>query len=322
MRAWRNSVWIVVAVTMLSCPANSVENAESALSRADSDMTAWEEMTSNASSIQGWRRARLLEHFREINALSVSPSPAWAHDSGKCPSAALFGEDAAYFPGCAKGYWYTAVVPRSSAQMCLELTERRVRKITFMGDSLVRHLFVALATYLKDDFRAGALVPWADTDCVHRGQYTEARCRGQIDHEALICNGTIRAKLDYSAWGVPTEAGGADILLWSHGTHSLNPNWSFNAVGAELAMQFVAPVCRGWGEALRRKVVWTSLHAGFSTPDKAAFAVKRNSNAWRRSYNARMEASLRTSCGVRLFADFFDPIIKAIVQLPDFGDLT
>ena len=96
-------------------------------------------------SIFSWRAALRIAEWRELHYLAEFPSPhEWVPDPENCTHPWSFGPGVAYIPGCVHGRKYSAVEVLSSAEvLCAELEAHGVRSVTMLGDSLMRHLYVA-----------------------------------------------------------------------------------------------------------------------------------------------------------------------------------
>ncbi|KAJ1481696.1 hypothetical protein T484DRAFT_1806434 [Baffinella frigidus] len=131
--------------------------------------------------IRAWRAALRVAEWRDLHYLAGFRSPhEWLRDPENCTHSSSFGPGVEYIPGCAHGYRYSAVEVTSAPALCAELAAHGVRKVTMVGDSFMRHLYVAFVTLLRGDWAAGSLIANHFPECEHRGQYSEKVCRSQI----------------------------------------------------------------------------------------------------------------------------------------------
>ena len=151
--------------------------------------------------IRAWRAALRIAEWRELHSLAGFRSPhEWVRDPEKCTHSSSFGPGVEYIPGCAHGYRYSAAGVTSAPALCAELAAHGVRKVTMVGDSFMRHLYVAFVTLLREDWAVGSLSPNHDPECRHRGQYTEFICRSQIKCAPHPPNPDAHAALPLSAY--------------------------------------------------------------------------------------------------------------------------
>ena len=102
----------------------------------------------------------------------TTPYAAWARSSSETSNKQSGGA----CPDCTpSGLRWSALVPHPKP--CTVLANKR---ILFVGDSYVRHAFVAFVLWLSGDHAAGALKPEHDELCEGAGQFEEKVCRKQL----------------------------------------------------------------------------------------------------------------------------------------------
>ena len=122
------------------------------------------------SSIFFCRAALRVAEWRDLNYLAGFPSPhEWVSDPANCTHSSSFGPGVAYIPGCVHGRRYSAVEVLSSAEvLCAELKAHGVRNVTMMGDSFMRHLYMAHPPL----FLSSSLPPFQTKSTRHPKPYT------------------------------------------------------------------------------------------------------------------------------------------------------
>lgn len=111
-------------------------------------------------------------------------------------------------------------------EACDALVERGVRKVYFLGDSYMRHIYAAMMIFFTGDYRAGSLAdPEGQTNCHYQRQFFEKRCNSHLlQQNGTICGG--RVYLDPVLHGFDNlhqcERSKGTVMLWSFGNHKLS----------------------------------------------------------------------------------------------------
>lgn len=106
---------------------------------------------------------------------------------------------------------------------CDMLVQGGVKHILFVGDSYMRHVYVAFMLSLKHNYQDGALNTPHDMKCDFEGQFEEKVCRLQLMFRSALCNGLVHIALKYGAFVFPTlsDLEGNDLVIWSFGNHPI-----------------------------------------------------------------------------------------------------
>ncbi|KAJ1474506.1 hypothetical protein T484DRAFT_1832186 [Baffinella frigidus] len=130
---WARAPLTVLALAMTFQPSVSDDAADRAAS---------------GEPLREWRTSQRIREWREIHFLAGFSSPhAWVRDPENCSHPP---PGAAYLPGCAHGYRYSATPPTSAAALCASLAAHNIQRVTMLGDSLMRNFFSAVVTLLRD----------------------------------------------------------------------------------------------------------------------------------------------------------------------------
>ena len=98
--------------------------------------------------LREWRTSQRIREWRELHFLTGFNSPhAWVRDHENCPHTPPGAE---FLPGCAHGYRYSATPSTSAAALCASLAAHNVRRVTMLGDSLMRNFYSAVVALLRD----------------------------------------------------------------------------------------------------------------------------------------------------------------------------
>jgi len=195
------------------------------------------------------------------------------------------------------------------------------KSVLFVGDSFMRHAYVAFVFWLSGDYAAGALKSPHDAVCEGEGQFEEKVCRHQLLHSVRVCG--VLVKLKYGAW--PTISKGDlqnnDYLVWGGGNHPVDSNYNsrLGVNNARVVQQRkIAPTCRLLPQAkMASKVVWLSTHARLRSVrnDEARVVL--------RAYHDAMPSVLRKECGVTKTASVFNATVALVdLHAHDAANLT
>jgi hypothetical protein len=196
------------------------------------------------------------------------------------------------------------------------------KHIIFVGDSFVRHLFVATILRLTGDYQQGALVkkttlvrntPEAEQQCLYKGQFEEKMCRMRLVSTIMLCNRTTRLSLKYSASPSITQQDitSSDVLVWGIGNHPIDGADYVNRPGVNnasvTATQKLRPVCSKLkrNEAAK-KVIWADTHVQLKSylhPDQA-WVQQRMSSL--QDFHEKMPAYLYNVCGIERIVSLWD----------------
>ena len=112
---------------------------------------------------------------------------------------------------------------------CELLQQNNVNSIKFVGDSFVRHIYVATVLWLSGNYINGALKRNYKHGimCHGEGQFEEKLCRMELSFDKRVCNNTVRLYLKYGAWPMvtPEELQNNDFVVWGGGNHPTNENY-------------------------------------------------------------------------------------------------
>jgi len=234
--------------------------------------------------------------------------------------------------GCADKRWQRTCTPE--AYRCLgkgcppepyvdPCCVLRGLSVLFVGDSFVRHAFVAALLLLSGDYEAGALRKGHDAICRGAGQFEEKACRMQLVKERKLCDGTV-VRLRTSAWPTPTtdEVAKYDIVIWGCGNHPPNLDYSPGrpAVNDAALARALALDRRSECSSTRfraytgSRVIWLSQHVRLNSVSEPELNLARGyhtvdpdeSVAQQLAYHREMPVHLREVCNVTHFTSIWN----------------
>jgi hypothetical protein len=177
------------------------------------------------------------------------------------------------------------------------------KKITFVGDSYVRHAYVATVLLLSGDYEKGALAKHYDKACEYEGQFEEKVCRGQLNFAVSVCNGSVRLTHKYAAW--PTiskhEIEMVDYVIWGAGNHPVNGDYKsrYGVLNASIVgSEKFAPTCRQLDDTNVAKMFWLDIHVRFSSIYSPAKVAPDERIEHTYQYHADMPNELLTRCRI------------------------
>ena len=140
------------------------------------------------------------------------------------------------------------------------------KTILFVGDSFVRHAFVATALLLSGDYQKGALKSDHDHICEYGGQFEEKVCRLQLEYTRSVCGGAVALRHKYQAWPTITqqELNEVDYVIWGAGNHPVNLDYStrYGVLNASIVgSEKLAPTCKYLADSQLQKIFWLDPHA-------------------------------------------------------------
>lgn len=187
------------------------------------------------------------------------------------------------------------------ADPCTLLKKKR---ILFVGDSFVRHTFVAFVLWLSGDYAAGALRSMHAKPCEYSGQFEEKLCRHQLQNSINVCG--VHAALKYGAWPTISRSDleNNNFIVWGGGNHPVDGNYR-NRSGVNDAdvvrRKKIEPTCRVLPLGnVSEKVIWLNTHASLNKSTWSDQTLKK-----RRSYHDEIPAVLLRSCGINMVASVF-----------------
>lgn len=180
------------------------------------------------------------------------------------------------------------------------------KRILFIGDSFVRHAFVAFVLWLSGDFTAGALQSPHDTDCEGLGQFAEKKCRNQLIDEIQVCRGQVSITIQNGGW--PTisadDISNNDHVVWGGGNHPVEGAYGarLGVNNAKLVQRYIIePTCRTMPRAaMGAKVVWLNTHARLKNRHKD------ETHDVLQAYHNGMPAVLAKKCNITKIASVWD----------------
>lgn len=181
------------------------------------------------------------------------------------------------------------------------------KRILFVGDSFVRHAFVAFVLWLSDDYTAGALQSPHDIDCEGPGQFTEKKCREQLKDTVQVCRGQVSLTIRNGKW--PTmladDISNNDYVVWGGGNHPVEGAYKarLGVNNAKVIQKYIiTPTCRAMprGAATGAKVVWLNTHARLTNrhKDETRHVLQ--------AYHDGMPAVLAKKCNITKIASVWD----------------
>ena len=194
------------------------------------------------------------------------------------------------------------------------------KQILFIGDSFVRHAFVAFVLWLSGDYTAGALQSPHDIDCEGPGQFAEKKCRAQLKDTVQVCRGQVSYTGRDSAW--PTisadDVSNNDYIVWGAGNHGINGVVHFEGAfkrrhgvnNAKVLQKYIiAPTCRAIprNATMGAKVVWLNTHV------RITHRYKDETRPVLQKYHDEMPVVLANECNITKFASVWD-LTRALVD--------
>ena len=153
---------------------------------------------------------------------------------------------------------------RARSDPCVEL---RNKEVAFVGDSYVRHAYIAFLSWLNNNYKDASLSSEHDANCEYELQYSEKECRKQIVGQSTVCDGHTNVTLVYghAPWITSKVLAKYDMIVWSIGRHPFDGDYT-HRVGVndahELYYRVFEPYCRSRNATeLCDKVVWLDTHA-------------------------------------------------------------
>jgi len=206
---------------------------------------------------------------------------------------------------------------------CELLKEKGISKIEFKGDSFIRHLFVAFALILKDDYETGALkikIP----ECFGNGQFEEKKCRKLLSRNIAVCENEVQLKKTESPW-VDLRPSNSDLVFWGYGNHHLGPNKKIGANDAKTCrIEKLEPMCMKPNEMMQKtmnKTVFIGTHYRFTWKDFDDKKWKNQSEYFIEKFNKENSISLKQTCSIPTIQTF--GLTKLLSEtIPDAGNMT
>lgn len=106
---------------------------------------------------------------------------------------------------CHQGYIPEMISDNFIYDPCGMLIENNITSIKFAGDSLLRHSYQGVLTWLSGNYKNGTLVPGGD-ECDYDKQFSDKECRNRVKKHAVVCDGKVSLDLAISIWYVPKKA--------------------------------------------------------------------------------------------------------------------
>ena len=160
---------------------------------------------------------------------------------------------------------------------CELLQQNNVKSIKFVGDSFVRHIYVATVLWLSGNYINGALKRNYKHGvlCHGEGQFEEKLCRMELSFDTRVCNNTVRLYLKYGAWPMvtPEDLQNNDFVVWGGGNHPTNENYQTrhgtnNA--AIVSKEKIQPLCNKIANRnlhdkleMRKNLIWANTHVQY-----------------------------------------------------------
>jgi len=187
------------------------------------------------------------------------------------------------------------------------------RRILFVGDSYVRHAYVAFILWLSGDYAAGALRADHDEICEGEGQFEEKVCRGQLSRNVTVpCGVTVALK--YGTWPKPDreDLSNNDYIVWGVGNHPLDGDYEtkmgVNDAYVAQHLYFRRRACKDLPRAeMADKVVFLRTHVrqtGGKSEDRETL----------QSYHDDIPSVLLNECGITRTASVWNAT-EALVDL-------
>ena len=109
--------------------------------------------------------------------------------------------------------------------MCNLLESRNIKQMHFFGDSYMRHIYIATAVALSNNYKDVALRE-VDESCRYGNQFSEAsNCRRIIRPSITTCDGRVLLHLHYVVPPNINFCGNEHLNFWSEGNHPVNFNY-------------------------------------------------------------------------------------------------
>lgn len=221
--------------------------------------------------------------------------------------------------------------PHATPHTCQDLLDKGIHRIIFLGDSYVRHAYIATMMHLSNNYKHGALkdeyvaAAAANDPCFYGAQFEEVECRKHLRLENRVCDGHIKlVRGSWSGMWVPFQGdflNKYDAIVWSGGNHPVDKNYTtrygvYDA--AVISKEILEPQCGTTNDmdAMNRKVVWLDTHARQChgsychldmNPDETLGAVER--------FHKEMPSFLKDVCGITKIASVWDASYELVTKL-------
>ena len=186
---------------------------------------------------------------------------------------------------------------------CSILEQRKIRTITFCGDSYIRHAYQALLLILTGDYETGSMRDDFKAECSGDAQFEESKCRHGLPHAISgLCSGAVTLKLVWDSWPVPSLADleASDLFVWGGGEHPVNGDYQshYGVNDADVVSQTVLePHCTADLQAHADKIVFMLPHY------RTRPTNEHESAEMIRQYVQRMPSFLQDKCKISRILD-------------------
>ena len=156
-----------------------------------------------------------------------------------------------------------------SEEFCSFLASHKVKQINFFGDSYMRHIYIATAMFLTNNYK-DASSNKDEPFCKYGHQFTAPKCREIIANPITSsCNGTVKLSLVGQVNNLPSLyfCGDGQLNFWSEGNHPVDLNYT-TRVGVNNPVEYQkkfsgSELCkkRNNDSSLKCSLFWISTHA-------------------------------------------------------------
>ena len=227
--------------------------------------------------------------------------------------------------------WETNSTLYFSNDACELLTNKGIKRLHFIGDSYIRHIFQALILTLTGNYRNSTLIR-PDKSCEFHSLFDESYCSRDLSVKSKnVCNG--RVSLIYHN-NPNQKCIKGDVYLWSEGNHRVNPSVS-NRYGINNASAYSAhylndsyknswrdghkphPLCPQAKETYSIcPTYWISTHARISA--RYEDEKEQRTDAFNREMRTFMESN---KCGPMGYLDVYNMTRSLVQDFPDDAKL-
>jgi hypothetical protein len=181
---------------------------------------------------------------------------------------------------------------------CDVLTKKGIKRIWMMGDSYMRHIYIAFLMTVSGNYHDDPLIR-SDKTCEYRMLFNEKRCStSMLQGEISICSDQIT--LFSSVLPDKSEVG--DLILMSEGNHNINDRWdAINNASAYINHYFYSndSLCAISGPP--SITIWISTHARIAATNNFETAARV------KLYNEQMKDFILSGrCGPIEYIDVYN----------------